>query len=551
MTRISADVKDGATLSYMVAGWYADPSRDPLHTALTDNTDEDPVIKLDTFLSEKQWLYPGFTEALNKVKQAKELKDVLKESREMKARLQDARNNPDRVSGIDALQKKIDADEIASGRLDAECAVLRNKLPSHLLCHGLLTGIQWQDTIDNGVPRGKPFEIFMGDTAVEALTALFDSRSKGLGKLLAAFQYDLLSELEKPGGDSILGYKMHERTFRPLVRGIRWDLLQKTPPPFGSSPEDRTPPIPGDIRMLLEQLNSSQREINRLKRERDSLRSELYATWYKKVLNAKAAPREDALNQQLKDLQQEIDQINAGIAALEVEDEIEKTATHKRPKGTEWETLHRQLDTFLPGWTLQRFDEPGFWRPNDPVVLLSGEAFRRSARHGEDGRYRSNGGLLCRLSGQVLTGIKVKIPYAINKQHVAFGPKDLDRWCNPFTESGSRPIPPEIINLFRESLLLTLDPIIRDEKKPPYDPGCLKRAQAIVRLPMRKTRRGWRQSNMPKTIKTLAAELLNTYLKIVWEAAENPDLEKLQLRYPENDKVEKCHLGTGRNGGCQ
>jgi len=532
-----ADVKDGSTLSYMVVGWYADPSRDPLHIALTDNTDDDPVFKLDALLRETQWIYPGFAVIVNKVKRAKTLEGDLKESSAMMVRLQNAQDNADTRTAIVELQNKIAADEIELQRLEAGNAVLSKNLPAHLLCHGLLTGIQWKDTIDSGIPRGKPFGIALGETAVEALSALFDPRSDGLGKLLAAFQYDLLSEFEKPGGDSIVDYKMHERTFRPFARGIRWDLLQDTRP-LNGSPEERTPPIPGDIRMLLEQLNISQRQINRLKRQRDSLRSELYATWYKKILNAKAQPHDDALNRQLEALQQEIKRVDIEIAAQEVEDGNANPANSKRPRRAEWETIQQQLETFLPGWRLQQFDEPVFWRPNDPVVLLAGEPFRRSARHGDDGRYRSNGRLLCRLSGQEITGINVKIPYAKNGQDVSFDPADLDQWCNPFAAFGNRLIPPEVINLFRESLLLTLDPISREKKKLPYDPGSLKRARAIVTEAYEKNEKGLAGEHAEE-IKTLAGELLNTYLKNVWEAANDPDLEKPQLRYPETDEAGK------------
>jgi chaperonin cofactor prefoldin len=355
-------------------------------------------------------------------------------------------------SAVLELEKRIGTlDEDIQG-CRSKNADLQNNLPAHILCHGIITGIRWERSPESGVPDpDEPFKIAMGDTAVESFGTLFEKALSGdLGKLLAVFQYDLLSELEKPGGVAIVDYKVHERSYRRLARGIRWDLMQESHPTFSGSPEDRSPPNPGDIRALLEQLNMRQGRINRLKRERDSLRSELYATWYKKVLNTAAQGKkasEDALNERLANLTTEIEGLTVKITELEEEG---------HPKGTEWEEIQRQLNTFLPGWKLQQFDEPEFWRPNDPVLLLAGKAFQRSRRHGEDGRFRSDGRLLCRLSGQEITRIKIKIPYA--KEDVEFGSaEDFKKWGTPFAPLGGRPLPMEVNNLLREALVLTLD----------------------------------------------------------------------------------------------
>ena len=527
------DDLDDATLSYMVVGWYSDPSKDPLQRSLTNNTVGDLFAKLDEFLGRTQWTYPGFAEALKKVKQANELKADRQEAKEMKARLEAQKPDEtiDNSSAIAELEKKIAAIEEQDQARASEIAGLQSTLPTHLLCHGIITGIHSKRTlVKSGVPRDRPHRISVGNTAVEALAALFEKEYGGdFAKLLSAFQYDLLSELEKPGGESIVDHKVHERSYGRLARGIRWDLLQETSPAFGGSPEDgappiedRAPPVPGDIRLLLEQLNTHQREINRLKRQQDSLRIELYATWYKKVLNIKRKKvDEELLNQRITEVEKEIERVTKGIAELAVEDEKEKPSKKKHPKGTEWDELQRQLENFLPGWKLQQFDEPEFWRPNDPVVLLEGKAFQRSQRHSEDGRYHSNGQLLCRLSGQETTGIKIKIPYAKGGQDVEFGSADVDKWSAPFASRGDRPVPTEVVNLFREALLLTLD---------------LKRARAIVT-------KAYEENEYEEDPGTLSGQLLDVYLKKVWEDAQKlgkPDSETLKLRYPETDKVDQA-----------
>ncbi|MGE0680280.1 MAG: hypothetical protein AB7P69_05145 [Candidatus Binatia bacterium] len=524
-----ADLQN-AHVAYMVVGWYSDPSKDPLQQSLTDKTAGDLFAKfarLEEFLGKTQWIYQGFDEDLKKVKKTTELEVDRKEAEGMVTKLQDAQQKDatiDNNSVIAELQKKDAALQKELQNCSAANVDLENTLPTHILCHGIITGIQWKKNPDSGVPRGKPFDLSIGDTAVESLSTLFEKAlSGGLRKLLAVFQYDLLSDLEKPGGDALVDYKVHERSYGRLARGIRWDLLQETRPTFGGSPEDRNlpmedraPPIPGDIRTLLEQLNMRQRRINRLKRERDSLRSELYAAWYKKVLNTKEKKvSEGSLDQRLTKLQEEITELTVAITELEEEKE-------QHPKGTEWEEIQRQLNVFLPGWKLQQFDEPEFWRPNDPMVLMAGEAFQRSHRHGEDGRYRSDGRLLCRLSGQEITGIKIKIPYAKEQKDVEFGSADVDKWGAPFASLGNRRVPTEVTNLFREALLLTLD---------------AKRAHDIVAAAYEKNEPG-SSTGRAGEIENQSRELIDLYLKKVWQDACDPDVENFKLRYPETDKVE-------------
>jgi hypothetical protein len=507
-----SDVAAGAGVGYMVVGWYSEPvAMDPLQRALSTQKPEQLFGALDGFLGAKKWTYPGFADAQDKVKRMKALADGLKEAREMMARLQAAGTKIDGAAAIAELQRQIGDMEAQAKKLGGEIAEIQSQIPSRTVCHGILTGVQTRANIDSGVPRGKPFSVSLGDTAVEALAALFETEcGADLGKLLAIFQYDLLSELENPGGGAAVDNQIHERCYRPLARGKRWDLLQEARPAFGSPPEDRAPPIPGDVRLRLEQLNRPQRRINQLKRERDFRKSELYAAWYKKVLNtqAKKLP-EGILNQRLEDCRLEIERLTGEIAPLE-------DNGNQRPKGSEWGQLQESLDAFLPGWKIQQFDEPQFWRPNDPVVLLAGKAFQHSPRHGEDGRFRADGRLLCRLGGQEIKGIKITIPFA-KVRDVQFGPADVDRWCDSPAIFGNRPIPSMIVNLFREALLLTLQP---------------KQAADVVTSAYEKNEPGLAASH-GQDMRQISRQLIDVYLKKVWEDGQNPDIEDPPLRFPE------------------
>ena len=486
-----SDVMAGANLNYLVVGWYADLAVDPLQRALAMQKPEQLFGALDEFLGKKKWTYPGFADAQDKVNRMKASATELKDAREMMARLQAAGTKIDGAAAIAELQRQIGDMEAQAKKLGGEIAAIQSQIPSRTVCHGILTGVQIRANVDSGVPRGKPFRVSLGDTPVEVLAALFETEcGADLGKLLAIFQYDLLSELEKPGGGAAVDNQIHERCYRPLARGKRWDLLQDARPAFGSPPEDRAPPIPGDVRLRLEQLNRPQRRINQLKREREFCKSELYAAWYKKVLNtqAKKLP-EGILNQGLEDCRLEIERLTGEIAPLEDNGK-------ERPKGSEWGQLQESLDAFLPGWKIQQFDEPQFWRPNDPVVLMAGEAFQRSPRHGEDGRFRADGRLLCRLGGQEISGIKITIPFA-KVRDVQFGSADIDRWCDSAAIFGIRPIPSVIVNLFREALLLTLQP---------------KQAADVVTSAYEKNEPGLAASHA-QDIRQISRQLIDTYLK--------------------------------------
>lgn len=478
-----------AGLTYVVAGWYSAPEKDPLHRALTERT----FARLDDFLGEAKWIYPGYAEAAASVQRGSDVEASLREAREMAVRISAAR--PTAQEEQAELQRHITELETEHQALAGALEALQQDLPDQIVCHGIISGIQWRgkDALyESGIPRGRPFTVAVGNTAVEALAALFKTElDSDVAKLLEAFQYDLLTDLERPGGDDTLEQKIHERTYRARSRGIRWDLIQETAFATGGATQDSAPPIPGDIRLLLEDVNIAQREINRLKRERDSRKSELYATWYKSVLDTSVA----SLPRHMMALQQEIDGLTSQITALEDEE--------GRPLGVQWDALHATLDVLLPGYTLRPLDEVRFWRPQDPVVLLAGQAFQRVYRHGEDGRYRSDGRLLCRLSGQEITSTKISIPNA-RVPNVEFGPADLDRWCDPLPDAQTAALSPGVQTclrrLFHETLMLTLD---------------AKRARDVASAAYEKNEAGLSRDH-PAEVSQLARDLLQ-YVQQGWD----------------------------------
>jgi hypothetical protein len=306
------------------------------------------------------------------------------------------------------------------------------------------------------VPRGDPTPVVaVGETAAEAFGAVLQGLQPDLVRLLEAFQHGSLADFAAPGGYDTIDRKLHEQTFRPYTRGLRWGIRDPSVAAAPASPDDRLPSIPGDVRDLLEELNLQQAEIDRRKREFDGVRRELYATWYRWVAaldreEKTLAATVDALALRRDRLLADVERLSGELANL-VES---KTG---RPRGDLWDRLSAAIDKLLPGFALEAVDDVRFWRPRDPVVLLAGPAVRPSPRHGQDGRYRKDGRLACRLSGEETAAVRVaNVPGAApgDDGHRVLDPGELGLACDSFAAMRDR-LPAGIGALFDECVLLT------------------------------------------------------------------------------------------------
>jgi hypothetical protein len=69
------------------------------------------------------------------------------------------------------------------------------------------------------------------------------------------------------------------------------------------------------------------------------------------------------------------------------------------------ETLHKK--DLGGGYFLTSVTAPRYWQPNNSVLLFQGDGIQPSDRYGNDGRYMAVGTLVCRLTGQLLTAVKI------------------------------------------------------------------------------------------------------------------------------------------------
>jgi hypothetical protein len=394
--------------------------------------------------------------------------------------------------------------------------------PTHTLVHGMIYDVEWKregELRKSNIPMGDEVRIAVGNTSIDALTALIIQQSKDAdveGKIQAdhldAFQYDLLSTLDTLGSKILLDQQIRQNWFDSEPGGILWEIVAKEKVDVENDTEQ--PEITSVHERKLAELNQIQRKLDAERRILNSMQWELYALWWKSLripleppiryggqaanLNAppppepkppideaKPAAESDsaakpgcslALFQSLlqllgslfgkKDSTQEIakepddprnkpvplpqslvshlDKSISWSLARQVEDKknnidlLAKTIpsdTGSKKDIEAWAVEHLGIDP--KKLVLNPSRMPRFWRPTDPVVLISG--LKRSTEEGREGT------LLCRLAAQIID--RITMP-----EH---GATILaDDYTNLIPSLPTKPLPYGVSLLLKEAFLL-------------------------------------------------------------------------------------------------
>jgi hypothetical protein len=368
-----------------------------------------------------------------------------------------------------------------------------NPPPKRTLVHGLVYDVDWKKKGDLSKPINIPgvqtkqticqgVRISVGNTSIDALTALINSQAKNAGldgqiqpELLDAIQYDLLSTLDKVGSQTLLEQQIRQNWFNAELGGTLWQIVVKEQ---GERETGQEPPvISSEQESKLAKLNLRQRELDAACRILESMQWELYALWWKSHRiqiedprrysqqepgGSTAPPPKPALDgsETKTPMGEETDaeptnwlaQILQFILMLleslfgkgdqtpepptdQDEDESEpvplpRSLEHhldlKNPRSLASQVAAQkkivdQLARMIPSgsgseedleaWAKENLGldpkklllkprrMPRFWRPTDPVVLISGLGC--PPKHGQDEN------LLCRLDSQIIDGISV------------------------------------------------------------------------------------------------------------------------------------------------
>jgi hypothetical protein len=283
--------------------------------------------------------------------------------------------------------------------------------------------------------HGQPMQVAVGNTGVEALSALLahqleadrapapDAQRRAIIEdQLEALH--LAARLERHTLD--VGAKFrearHERQFAALAAGTQW-TVRLAPLPTESGVEPQADADVAKLReqvalldndwALLRRLNQLQQLYDQSADEVEALRQQLFADWYKYMLCA--YPPEDS-----RELYPGIDEVRhflraKGIAPIQRKidatfDASQDTLEAHRNGALEQLYLRlQQRNREEPAppsartpqakrritpreararWEIQRSLAPRYWQPSDPVVLLAGPDARPTRRHGQDGVLR-------------------------------------------------------------------------------------------------------------------------------------------------------------------
>lgn len=309
------------------------------------------------------------------------------------------------------------------------------KSPEEMLCYARIGFTPESSTETPNL--NSEIKIAVGNTGSEALAAhmgrlLGGNDSQGLIEdQLEALRISAFLRDKHLDTHAIVKEARHERNFSPSGKQIIWQVQQESEGNLEKSISETKTKLPAEISLILNRLNSLQREYERALSEIESMREQTFADWYKYMVAAyppvntdEDYPPSNEIEEfiranDIRPLREKIQ--TTGILSLEISE------NNQRIIGASWEEpipensnrnslanqLAQEINKILTA--LREFNQsqiskesplrcvlipaagPRFWRANEPVILLNGESVKSSERHGQDGRLNNEGLLECEL----------------------------------------------------------------------------------------------------------------------------------------------------------
>jgi hypothetical protein len=315
------------------------------------------------------------------------------------------------------------------------------------LYEGMVFSIPWQRTgnapgtppAGSTAPNTDPLQavrnsgllnVSIGNTTVDAFQALVAQQFKTKGydpsvaALLEAFQYDMLQLLNQPNGDAILAERIRQEWYQSKQGGYSWDIVDAQSD--GSTSTELTD---AEAAWLL-QLNIDQSNLDQAVQQLYSLQWNLQAFWYRlgwlsDVANTAVLPQGVTnLTQYTTALQTQLDGSISGTLANQVITQITNIqALMKKVPQPNWtgaqtdsDAYQNGIDSFAqsknldPKKVLKSSTGPRYWKPNNPVVMISG--VEPPATIDPDAE------LPVRLQNNLVTGFKIDATHTVNTSTV-------------------------------------------------------------------------------------------------------------------------------------
>lgn len=275
------------------------------------------------------------------------------------------------------------------------------------LYQGRVWGIAWALAGDAPVspetPDSKNLQVAVGANGLEALAALVTQNNPGLipPELFKALNNGLLEKLEDSDGLEDIQQHAHRSEFASHTGKFTWAVCStgKEDSDFEASALS----LSLDQAKLLDKLNSQQADLNTHQQLLTSLQWNLYALWWKRgaAKGLRHLPSDEAFAKKIKALQQQIS---------------DQTKTCQQSSKQLASTQDALTQSIQPKGLKKRM-RPRFWRPQDPVILVTGVI---------PPKYVPDDQLLCRYNNQIITGIADdKITVTSDIVNTAVSPVDL------------------------------------------------------------------------------------------------------------------------------
>lgn len=388
-----ADVTSAATLTYWVAGWYAQPKLDPLYCDSSTG-----------WQTEAEW-------------------------RKLMQQLGWSVGNDDALAAAVATAQ---AWSRAKG-LSVPGTGDQQLYPAQILCHGMTYQVAWPGPtaglLPNSIPVNPVVTIGVGRTTAEAFGAMVawqidnpgqrdgqaeqpvalaadrealqppapPSKGTQVAEMIEAFQYHLLDTFDTTGSAS-LARSVHDGGFASHKGGTLWKLK----PAEGQGHA----PLAAGLAPALAALNAAQFDCDVAERRLAGAQRELYTAWYRYSAADPdfPPPNFQQLQQYLSTQQNNVTQLQAPLPSLQAKVTAAQDALN---------ALLPPKNGKVPRPTLHATPAEPYASPLDPVVAISGVG--RAFKFGEDAGLSPHQTLFCRFSGQTMTGIEVAVSATLNE----------------------------------------------------------------------------------------------------------------------------------------
>lgn len=449
-----------ATFSYLVAGWYAQPEADPLSQWLKTPPDEALTAaqrteqlagQLQSMLGDKRWSLGGDEGDLARAKAAIDASRMGNSSdREPEESfpwqsLCHGLVHGVRWTGVDGRAQSgvptVDADALAVREQggpswtvqagDTAAAVAATMYGDPAGAARIISRNNLTAAADDLLPVGQKLtipqrktdipHIAIGNSSSEALAAMVEylvdrsgtvDDSSDIAALLQAAQYGLLDQFDQPAGRISLDQAVHKEWFAAHSAGIRWQLVPPRRDIASANAGEAGPVVQAEWaptrgqQELLDQFNKDQADWEAAQQTMRDAQGRLYDLWVKwKRFPFEAKPlagvpgEAEAFAERLQ------------VAFTLAVKEVVKLANTMPASPPSPEDAQKRLDDLADMEATERpelvsQENPRYYQPADPVVAIFGG--QRSTKHGNDGRFRADNTLFCRVSGQTNSALTIQ-----------------------------------------------------------------------------------------------------------------------------------------------